>query len=242
MIKQKLTSQDYEPFTEEIERYFSQSDIVLQDERNTIKEVKFNNKIFIVKSYKVPGAINGFIYTYLRKSKVWRAYEYGLKIVKFTPKVVARIEYFQPLLGKSYLICERFDADFNMRAPLFKKHPDKNKIFEQFAEFVFELHQNNIIHKDLSPGNILIKQSNQGYIFKIIDINRMSFEVLSTKQKAKNFNKLWANNEDLSTILKAYAQVANLDQKFINLGLFYNQRNKNRKNRKLKIKKALGLC
>ena len=70
----------------------------------------------------------------------------------------------------------------------------------------------------------------------------MSFEVLSTKQKAQNFSKLWADNEDLSTILKAYAQVANLDQKFINLGLFYNQRNKNRKNRKLKIKKALGLC
>jgi hypothetical protein len=70
----------------------------------------------------------------------------------------------------------------------------------------------------------------------------MSFEVLSTKQKAKNFSKLWADNEDLSTILKAYAQVANLDQKFINLGLFYNQRNKDRKNRKLKIKKALGLC
>ena len=70
----------------------------------------------------------------------------------------------------------------------------------------------------------------------------MSFEVLSTKQKAKNFSKLWADNEDLSTILKVYAQVANLDQKFINLGLFYNQRNKDRKNRKLKIKKALGLC
>ena len=129
-----------------------------------------------------------------------------------------------------------------MQAPLFKQHPDKKVIFEEFAKFVFALHKSNVIHHDLSPGNILIKKSDQGYIFKIIDINRMSFEVLSTKQKAKNFSKLWADNEDLSTILKAYAQVANLDQKFINLGLFYNQRNKDRKNRKLKIKKALGLC
>jgi serine/threonine protein kinase len=242
VIKQQLASTDYKPFAEEIERYFSQSSIVLQDDRNTIKEVEFKNIIFVVKSYKVPSTINSFIYTYLKKSKAWRAYEYGLKIPQFTPKVIARIENFNPRLTQSYLICEKFDADFNMQAPLFKQHPDKKVIFEEFAKFVFALHKNNVIHHDLSPGNILIKKSDQGYIFKIIDINRMSFEVLSTKQKAKNFSKLWADNEDLSTILKVYAQVANLDQKFINLGLFYNQRNKDRKNRKLKIKKALGLC
>ena len=242
MIKQQLISTDYKPFAEEIERYFSQSSIVLQDDRNTIKGVEFNNIIFVVKSYKVPSTINSFIYTYLKKSKAWRAYEYGLKIPQFTPKVIARIENFNPRLTQSYLICEKFDADFNMQAPLFKQHPDKKVIFEEFAKFVSTLHKNNVIHHDLSPGNILIKKSDQGYIFKIIDINRMSFEVSSTKQKAKNFSKLWADNEDLSTILKVYAQVASLDQKFINLGLFYNQRNKDRKNRKLKIKKALGLC
>ena len=242
MIKQQLISTDYKPFAEEIEKHFSQSSIVLQDDRNTIKEVEFNNIVFVVKSYKVPNVINSFIYTYLKKSKAWRAYEYGLKIAKFTPKVIARIEYFQPLLEKSYLICEKFDADFNMQAPLFKQHPDKDAILKQFAEFVFNLHKDNIIHHDLSPGNVLIKSSKQGYQFQIIDINRMVFKVLNSKDRAKNFSKLWANNEDLLIILTAYAKVANLDEKFINLGSFYNQRNKDRKNRKLKIKKALGLC
>jgi serine/threonine protein kinase len=242
VIKQQLISTDYKPFAEEIERYFSQSSIVLQDDRNTIKEVEFNNEVFVVKSYKVPSTINSFIYTYLKKSKAWRAYEYGLKIKKFTPKVIARIEYFQPLLGKSYLICEKFDADFNMQAPLFKQHPDKDTILKQFAKFVFNLHKDNIIHHDLSPGNVLIKSSKQGYQFQIIDINRMVFKILNNKERAKNFSKLWASNEDLLIILSAYAKVANLDENFINLGLFYNQRNKNRKNRKLKIKKALGLC
>lgn len=230
------------PFANEIEKYFSESNVVLQDDRNTIKEVEFNNKVFVVKSYKVPSTINSFIYTYLKKSKAWRAYEYGLKVPQFTPKVIARIENFNPCLAQSYLICEKFDADFNMQAPLFKNHPDKKIIFQEFAKFVFELHENNVIHHDLSPGNILIKKDIQGYVFKIIDINRMTFKILSTKQKAQNFSKLWANTEDLSTILKTYAQVAKLDKNFINLGLFYNQRNKDRKNRKLKIKKALGLC
>ena len=118
MIKQQLISTDYKPFAEKIERYFSQSSVILQDDRNIIKEVEFDNKVFVVKSYKVPGVVNSFIYTYFRKSKAWRAYEYGLKITEFTPRVVARIEYYQPLLGKSYLICEKFDADFNMQIPL----------------------------------------------------------------------------------------------------------------------------
>ncbi|SMN15303.1 hypothetical protein CRYPA_1372 [uncultured Candidatus Thioglobus sp.] len=241
MIKQQLTSDYYKPFAKEIEKYFSESDVILQDDRNTIKEVEFNNKVFVVKSYKVPSTINSFIYTYLKKSKAWRAYNYGLKISQFTPKVIARIENFHPRLTKSYLICEKFDADFNMQAPLFKNHPDKKVIFKEFAKFIFELHKNNIFHHDLSPGNILIKKSEKGYIFKIIDINRMTFEVLSTKQKAQNFSKLWADTEDLSMILMAYAQVANLSERFINLGLFYNQRNKNRKTRKRKIKQMLGL-
>ena len=242
MIKQQLINKSYKPLVEEIERYFFESDVVLQDDRNTIKEVEFNGKVLVVKSYKVPSFINSFIYTYLKKSKAWRAYEYGLKISKFTPKVIARIENFQPLLTKSYLICEKFEADFNMQAPLFKSHPEKDIIFEQFAKFVFDLHQNKILHKDLSPGNILIKKSNREYKFQTIDINRMIFKVPSVKECAENFSKLWASSEDLLVILQAYAKVANLNNEFINLGLFYNQRNKDRKSRKLKIKKALGLC
>lgn len=242
MIKQQLTSKKYKPFAEEIEKYFSQSSVVLQDDRNMIKEVEFNNEVFVVKSYKVPSTINSFIYTYIKKSKAWRAYEYGLKISNFTPKVIARIESFQPLLGKSYLVCEKFDSDFNMQAPLFEDHSDKDNILNQFAEFVFNLHKDNIIHNDLSPGNVLIKSSKQGYQFQIIDINRMIFKVPNSKDRAKNFSKLWADNEDLLTILTTYAKVANLDKNFISLGLFYNQRNKNRKTRKRKIKKALGLC
>ncbi|CAB5496288.1 hypothetical protein THERMOT_489 [Bathymodiolus thermophilus thioautotrophic gill symbiont] len=99
MIKQQLIHSDYQPLANEIERYFAQSSTILQDDRNTIKEVVFNNETLVVKSYKRLGWFRGLIYTYWKKSKAWRAYEYGLKIAKFTPKVVARIENFEPLLG-----------------------------------------------------------------------------------------------------------------------------------------------
>lgn len=242
MIKQQLTHTDYQPLVDEIEHYVAQSNIVLQDDRNTIKEIIFNNEVLVVKSYKQLNGFRSFIYTYLRKSKAWRAYEYGLKIAKFTPKVIARIECFGLLLTKSYLICDKFEADFNMQAPLFKNHPEKQTIFIKFAEFIYQLHQNNILHQDLSPGNILIKKNQQNYEFKIIDINRMRFKTLNLKERAKNFNKLWANDNDLTLILQTYAKLANLQvDHFVNLGLGYNQQHKTRKTRKRKIKRMLGL-
>jgi serine/threonine protein kinase len=243
MIKQQLIHSSYQPLANEIERYFAQSNTLLQDDRNTIKEVVFNNEILVVKSYKQPNWLRGFIYTYFKKTKAWRAYQYGLKIAKFTPSVIARIENFQPLLRKSYLICQKFEADFDIRSPLLdKSFNDRKQIFKQFSGFVYQLHQNNILHNDLSPGNILIKKNQQNYEFKIIDINRMHFKALSIKDKAKNFNKLWADDDDLALILQTYAKLSGKKvDYFVNLGLGYNQQNKAKKIRKRKIKQALGL-
>ena len=242
MIKQQAINNKYNSLVKDVERYFLESKIVLQDDRYMIKVVDFDNELLVIKSYKKPGFFNSLIYTFFQKSKAWRAYEYGLRISDFTPGVIARIEYLNPLLSKSYLICEKFDAEFNLQRPLFYNHPDKKNIFSQFAEFVYKLHQKDIFHKDLSPGNILIKRVGEKYQFKIIDINRMSFERLSKRQRAENFNKLWAHNSDLELMLKVYAKLAQFDEEsFVRLGLELNQKNKDRKTRKRKIKQALGL-
>ena len=223
--------------------YFSQSNVVLQDDRNTIKVVEFNNEPLVIKSFKRPHPLNRFIYSYLKKSKARRAYEFALKIPEFTPKAIAYIEYSSStLLTNSYFICEKFDADFNMQAPLFQHHPDKTNILRQFAQFVFQLHGAQILHQDLSPGNILIGINDSGYEFQIIDINRMVFKPPSIRQRAKNFSKLWANDDDLRLMLKVYASMTGLGSRFIELGLKYNQQNKARKTRKRKIKQAIGWC
>ena len=242
MIQQKVSNKKYKPLIDNIDHYFSDSRVVLQDDRNMIKVVNYNNEPLVIKSYKKPSIFTGFIYKFLQKSKAYRAYEYGSKISEFTPEVVARIEYFQPFLKKSYLICNQFDFEFNLQKPLFYNHIDKNEIFRQFANFVYKLHEKQVFHKDLSPGNILVKKTAEKYEFKIVDINRMVFKKLSIKQRAKNFDKLWAHDTDLDFILREYAKVANFDKdKFSNLGLYYNQRNKNRKTFKRKVKQALGL-
>ncbi len=244
MIKKQLNSPDYQTLADDIEDYFNNSNIILQNARNTIKEIEFKGQKLVVKSFKKPILINRFIYTYLRKSKAERAYDFALKTHKFTPKAIACVRYYPLfLLTKSYFICEKFDFDFDMQAPLFNfELANRALIFQKFSEFIFELHANQIVHQDLSPGNILIKQTKQGYEFRIIDINRMVFKTLSNKQKAKNFNKLWADDSDLAIILSHYADLAGLDKaSFVKLGIAYNQANKNAKIRKRKIKQKLGL-
>lgn len=242
MIRQKIINNKYKSLVDNIDRFFLESNTILQDDRNMIKVVNYKNESLVVKSYKKPGFLNSLIYTFFQKSKAWRAYEYALKIPEFTPKPIARIEYLTPFLSKSYFVCEKFDEEFNLQKPLFYNHADRGNIFSQFAEFVYRLHEKGIFHKDLSPGNILIKKNGEKYQFKIIDINRMIFKKLDKDQRAKNFDKLWAHDLDLKLILKVYAGLAQFDEKyFINLGLKYNQKNKDRKTRKRKIKQVLGL-
>lgn len=238
-IIKKITMQSNKINNKNIKQLFKSSYKILHDARNQLKIIDLNDKKLVIKKFKKPGIIKGFIYSFLCQSKAQRAYEYATKINKFTPEPKQYLEsYKYKLLADSYFISEYFDFDFDIRKPLLdKKFDNKIDIFRQFANFVFELHNNNILHKDLSPGNILIKKHNENYIFKIVDINRMQFGKLSIKQRAKNFNKLWASNIDLEIILNEYNKLLRTDNvNFINLGLKYNQQNKNRKNFKKKLK------
>ena len=194
----------------QIKEHFQASHTSIHKARNEIKIVDG----FVVKAFKVPHIINRFAYAYVRDSKAKKSYENALKIPKFTPKPLGYIEFFkQGLLHESYFISEKFAYDFTIREPLEDKNfPDRESIFKQLAHFSYDLHQARILHKDYSPGNILIKKSTQGYIFKIVDINRMKFVTLTRKQRLENFTKLFAKEDDLKTILYAYAKLANLPQ------------------------------
>jgi hypothetical protein len=53
---------------------------------------------------------------------------------------------------------------------------------------------------------------------------------------------LLPHDSDLELMLKVYAKSAQFDEEsFVRLGLGFNQKNKDRKTRKRKIKQALGL-
>jgi serine/threonine protein kinase len=185
----------------------------------------------VVKSFKVPNLIRRIFYTIFRDTKAKKSYDYSIKIGEFTPDPIAYIEFYTyGLLTDSYFIAKKFDYDFTIREPLLDENfEDKELIFAFFAEFTFELHQNGILHKDYSPGNILIRKEGDGYVFKIVDINRMVFKELSLEERLKNFNKLWANDQDLMIIIDRYAELLNEDKnRCKDMTIAYNQTHKNK--------------
>ena len=66
----------------------------------------------------------------------------------------------------------------------------------------------------------------------------MQFKELSIRERLKNFSKLWAKDEDLMMIIKAYALLVEEDEIYcVAMALKYSQRHKKRKNFKKRLKR-----
>ena len=233
------THENFRNFVVNIQSYFNINSQTIHKARNELKRINYNDIDTIVKSFKVPNILRKIVYTYFRDSKAKKSYEYSLKIKDFTPLPIGYIEFYSyGLLDDSYFISERFDYNFTIREPLIQSNfKNRDEVFKEFARFTFKLHEDGILHKDYSPGNILIKEENGNYIFKIVDINRMEFGKLSIDERLKNFNKLWAKDEYLTIIIKEYAVLSKRDEKeCLQIALEYNQKHKDKTNMKKRLK------
>ena len=209
--------QDLSHLVDNIESHCESPVKVLYDQRNVIRLINYDDCQYVVKAFKVPNLANQIAYRYLRDSKAKRSYLYSLLIGSdLTPEPVAYIENHQGgLLKQSYYISSYFDYDYTIHQVLTNKDlEDKQRILEGFATFTHQLHQKEILHHDYSHGNILIKKSlrhEDNYDFKIIDINRMEFRPLSLDERLENFARINADDANLKTITRKYAELMDVD-------------------------------
>ncbi|HHD81924.1 MAG TPA: hypothetical protein ENK82_06475 [Campylobacterales bacterium] len=242
MIQQQINPKYQEAFAsffENIKKHFLQSDTSIHKARNEIKIIEHNTGKCVVKSFKIPHLLNKIIYTFFRTSKAYKSYAYSLKIAPYAPEAIGYVEFRKfGLLHDSYYVSEYFDYDFTIREPLLEvDFEDRETIFKAFAKFTYELHEKEILHLDYSPGNILIKKEENGYTFKIVDINRMKFKSLSLDERLKNFAKLWIKDEDLKVVVQVYANLCHEDESLcINKALNFSRKHKNRINAKKRLK------
>lgn len=210
----------FEYLKEEILRFINnfntQGENVTTGERNSIKKfITKDGVILNVKSFKVPNTLNGFVYKYIRESKAKRSFEYAKRLIKndiLTPFPVAYSEE-DSLIGlqSSYYVSMHLDYDFDFRDLIHKpKFVNRDLILEQFTEFTFKLHENNINFLDHSPGNTLIVNKGVGcYDFYLIDLNRMRFEVMDFNKRMNNFRRLWPSKTMIKIMAKRYAELYN---------------------------------
>ena len=132
--------------------------------RNTIKKISIENYSFNIKSFKVPHLINRVAYSFFRKSKANRSFEYATVLLNNginTPKPLAYFEYSNfYFLNKSFYVSKQLDYDFTYRELVNNKnYPNFDTILREFTRFTFDLHEKGINFLDHSPGNTLIKKN-----------------------------------------------------------------------------------
>ncbi|MFA6760109.1 MAG: lipopolysaccharide kinase InaA family protein [Sulfuricurvum sp.] len=228
----------YESLVKRTKELFLQSGSSLHKARNELRTFDAKEMEIVIKSFKKPNLLNAFIYSFFKDSKAKKSYQNAIRIANFTPRAIGYVEYKSfALLQDSYYVSERFLYSFTIREPLLdKSFANREEIFRAYALFMSRLHAEGILHEDLSPGNILISENCCKFVFKIVDINRMSFYTPTLEDRLKNFAKLWADDDDLMFIVGEYARLLGGDEKiYCSKALEFSQEHKDRKN----FKKAL---
>jgi serine/threonine protein kinase len=200
-----------------IKNIFKSSDESIHKARNELKIIELNSLKCVVKSFKIPHAINKVAYTFFREGKAKKSFSNAMKLTELgvnTPEPVGIIEFFRfGVLSESYFISLYEPYDFTIREVFHHKVDDTQNILKQFAKFTYELHQKGVWHVDYSLGNILVTKKETKYNFSLVDINRMEFKNIPPQEGLKNFNKFWAKfDEDLPIIAKEYAKLSNFNE------------------------------
>jgi len=194
---------------------FTQEGSVIYKARNEIRVFEMNGKRVNVKRFKIPNLFNRIVYTFFRKPKAQRSFEYAGRLNEMgidTPQPVAYILVKKGgLLHYSYFISCQSDYNRNMYEFGTGGTKGREHILKAFAGFTADMHEKGVLHKDYSPGNILFREENGITEFCIIDLNRMQFGKIPVLKGCANFVRLWGQQPFFEVVVREYAAIRRAD-------------------------------
>ncbi|MEP2937148.1 MAG: lipopolysaccharide kinase InaA family protein [Gilvibacter sp.] len=243
LVVQGEYAKHYEAIVAMLRGFDSTGELFGDGERNVIKLFELNGTKVNVKRFKNPNLINAFAYKFVRSSKAERSYTFGQKLLSLgigTPTPIAYAENSSAIGFKdSYYVSEHLDCDLTYRELVHEPdYPDHENILRAFTRFTYKLHEAGVLFKDHSPGNTLIKKTQEGYAFYLVDLNRMTFKTLSIEERIANFARLSPKEEMVAVMSDEYAKIVGLpyDQIFTPMwGLV--QKFQTKYHRKVRLKK-----
>ena len=199
--------------------------------RNLIFVVNYKGRALAVKSFAVPWGPRRLIYGCLRATKASRSFKNAKRLVAlglFTPKPVGYLESGgKYLLHRSFYVSEYMTSSSGRPVTLREilldpLWPDRTNVLRDFGRYTYLLHEKGVCHKDYSPGNILVSRFPPPHEvslslpmqppltprFDLLDLNRMTFGRMNLNQRMRNFRLLWAEDQDLKTIIQGYAEAS----------------------------------
>lgn len=188
--------------------------------RNELYRIPIEGKgMYVLKSFRAPSIIKAFYYKFIGKSKAYRAYHNTLSlnnISQYAPSAIGYLIYngYHGIgIGKSYFLSENLDGFEEIRDYMNGK-ANVYEILNPLLKFIIDLHKKGILHKDLSPGNIMFKKENGDYIFRIVDVNRLECkrEEISEKIAQKNLSRISDNYHIAYILFRSYAKMRGFDE------------------------------
>jgi len=196
------------------ERFAKEGDIIYKG-RNELRLYHVKGYDLVVKSYKRPNIVNRVAYGFLRSSKAERAYRYGLFLLEKgfgTPTPVGFVTCRRDFLFEnSYSISLQSTCPYTYRDFSKWDFSRRKEILETIALFTARLHENNILHKDYSAGNILFDDKQEQIPLEIIDLNRIVFKQVGLEEGCRNFERLPGSDEMLEIMGTIYARARGFD-------------------------------
>lgn len=200
-------------FILQLDTNFSTMGDTLKNGRNHLKIIHYRGIKLCVKSFGRPHFLNQLAYSFLRPSKAERSYNYGLRLIEMgiqTPEPIAWINYYDHnrMLQKSYYVSLFLEHDFCLGDIFDFELADRLEVLSAFSVWVCKrVHDNGVLHKDLSGGNILIRQIASGeYSFFMIDLNRIRFSrKIGFRKRMANLRRIHGTAMCLGTIAHFYS-------------------------------------
>lgn len=224
--------------------------VVVQDRRNLIKTIEVDGKTFNVKRFRIPIWINRFAYTFLRAPKARKAYRNAETLLARgfdTPEPVALIEQYENrLLSYSFFVSLQLTGVREIREHYFSKAEGGDReLLEAFARYTAALHEAGVLHKDYSPGNILISGDGADARFSLVDINRMRFGNVGMQEGLANFARLFEYDRAVEVIAEEYIRARAFDvtqcvADGVSMALRCKHAFERRKERKKRLKRLIG--
>lgn len=185
--------------------------------RNTVEKIRLKDKLFVLKKYKRPALINCLIYTWFRKSKARRAFEYAELFLNRGIETAAPVAYIE-IKKNGFFHTGYFLSEF-LSYPLVADTDkngicgeEKDALMHDLALFTLQLHLNKVIPLDYNPKNIFYHKENDKYNFALIDINRLKLDKVPGIRLSMNaFNQLGISAGDFTKVIPWYAEKRGFD-------------------------------
>lgn len=189
---------------------------LLYQRRNELRAFRVGERQMVVKSFAIPNLTNRLVYGILRKSKAQRSYEYARLLNSLgigSPEPVAWLTERKGILfSHSYYACLQSTCPYtytDLQNGKIRPLAEEEHFLRLVARAVARLHDNGMVHRDLSQGNVLFGDGDR---VEFIDLNRIRFRHVDMEEGCKNLSeRLLANRRQRAILAEEYANARGLD-------------------------------